>query len=121
MKLAGPDKEGANVDFHIGIGFDKDLASQVNAANPGKPLKKLQQNSVIVEMTRHDRAQFQSGLWTLANLKPALGHRVRVIGQLLVDSEHNKPSDNCAIKGTTAQANHCWRLAPSTNIRAAWG
>lgn len=110
-ELTGPDKEGGNVDFHIGIGFDKDLVSQVNVTNPAKPPKKLQQNSVIVEMTPQYRAQFESGVWTLANLKPALGHRVRVIGQLLVDSEHNKPTDNCALKGTAAQANHCWRYS----------
>lgn len=110
-ELTGPDKEGGNVDFHIGIGFDPALASQVNLTNPAKPAKTLQQKSVIVEMTPHYRAQFQNRIWTLANLKPALGHKVRVVGQLLVDSEHNKPADNCALDGTTAQKNHCWRYS----------
>jgi len=112
-ELTGPDKDGGNVDFHIGIGFDSSLASQA-ASNPklSAALKKqLQQNSVIVEMTPHYRAQFQPTAWTLANLKPALGHKVRIVGQLLVDSEHNKASDNCALDGTTAQKNHCWRYS----------
>lgn len=110
-ELTGPDKDGGNVDFHIGIGFDKALATQVNVNNPSKPPKALEKNSVIVEMTPHYRARFQDGIWTLANLKPALGHKVKVVGQLLVDSEHNKPADNCAIKGTPAQQNHCWRYS----------
>jgi len=109
-ELTGPDAEGGNVDFHIGIGFDSDLAAKVDGrAKPAAALKKqLQQNSVIVEMTPHYRAQFHANDWTLANLKPALGHKVRVIGQLLVDSEHNKPADNCALEDKTA---HCWRYS----------
>jgi hypothetical protein len=97
-----------NVDFHIGIGFDQTLTSQVNATTPSKPPSALQQNSVIVEMTPHYRAQFEPDAWTLANLKPALGHKVRIVGQLLVDSEHNKPSDNCALANKTAK---CWRYS----------
>lgn len=97
-----------NVDFHIGIGFDQTLTSQVNSTTPAKPPKALQQNSVIVEMTPHYRAQFDPDAWTLANLKPALGHKVRILGQLLVDSEHNKPADNCALANKTAR---CWRYS----------
>jgi hypothetical protein len=97
-----------NVDFHIGIGFDQTLASQVNATTPAKPPKALQQQSVIVEMTPHYRAQFEPDAWTLANLKPALGRKVRIVGQLLVDSEHNKPADNCALTNKTAS---CWRYS----------
>lgn len=110
-QLTGPDKEGGNVDFHIGIGFDQTLTSQVNLKNPSKPPKTLEQKSVIVEMTPHYRARFEDGIWTLANLTPALGHKVRVVGQLLVDSEHNKPADNCALDGTATQKNHCWRYS----------
>lgn len=110
-ELTGPDKDGGNVDFHIGIGFDPTLSSQVNSKNPAKPPKTLQQKSVIVEMTPHYRAEFKEGIWTLANLQPALGHKVRVVGQLLVDSEHNKPSDNCALNGTAAEKSHCWRYS----------
>jgi len=107
-ELTGPDAQGGNVDFHIGIGFDQSLTSQVNMNTPAKPPKQLQQQSVIVEMTPHYRAQFHEGVWTLASLKPALGHKVRIVGQLMVDSEHNKPSDNCALENKTA---HCWRYS----------
>jgi len=102
-----------NVDFHIGIGFDASLGRLVrNTPKPDASLKKqLQQKSVIVEMTPHYRARFHDTDWTLANLKLALGHKVKVIGQLLVDSEHNKPSDNCALEGTPAQKSHCWRYS----------
>lgn len=108
-QLTGTD----NVDFHIGIGFDSSLARLVQGGTkPDPSLKKqLQQKSVVVEMTPHYRARFHDGVWTLASLKPTLGHKVRVVGQLLVDSEHNKPSDNCALEGTTAQKNHCWRYS----------
>ncbi len=110
-QLTGPDKNGGNVDFHVGIGFDKTLLGQVNASSPANPPKALQQSSVIVEMTPHYRAQFQDGIWTIANLRAALGHKVRVVGQLLADSEHNKPTDNCALADTAAQKSHCWRYS----------
>lgn len=112
-ELTGPDKEGGNVDFHIGIGFDSSLGrlAETTAKPSATQMKQLQQNSVIVEMTPHYRASFEDGIWTLANLQPALGHKVRIVGRLLVDSEHNKPTDNCALDGTAAQKNHCWRYS----------
>jgi hypothetical protein len=107
-ELTGPAPDYGNVDFHIGIGFDQSLASQVNTSTPSKPPKQLEQQSVIVEMTPQYRAQFHSTDWTLATLKPALGHKVRIVGQLLVDSEHNDPKDNCALPNKTAR---CWRYS----------
>jgi hypothetical protein len=107
-ELTGTAPAYENVDFHIGIGFDQSLTSQVNTSSPDKPPKQLEQQAVIVEMTPHYRGQFHPNDWSLASLKPALGHKVRIIGQLLVDSEHNKPSDNCALEGKTA---HCWRYS----------
>jgi len=112
-ELTGPAPGYGNVDFHIGVGFDPNLANQVNRSTPSQPSLQLQQNSVIVEMTPHYRARFQEGVWTLANLKPALGHKVKVVGQLLVDSEHNTPADNCALDGTPQQIaqTKCWRYS----------
>jgi hypothetical protein len=109
-ELTGPSPDYGNVDFHIGLGFDPALASQVNPSSPDKPPKQLEQSSVVVEMTPHYRAQFHDGLWTLANLQPALGHRVRVVGQLLVDSEHNKTADNCALVSDPS-GSRCWRYS----------
>jgi hypothetical protein len=112
-ELTGPDKEGGNVDFHIGIGFDSSLGrlAETTPKLSSAQKKQLQENSVIVEMTPHYRASLEDGIWTLANLQPALGHKVRIVGRLLVDSEHNKPADNCALSGTAAQKNHCWRYS----------
>jgi hypothetical protein len=107
-ELTGPAPDYGNVDFHIGIGFEQSLTNEVNTQDPSKPPKQLEQQAVIVEMTPHYRSQFHSSDWTLASLKPALGRKVRVIGQLLVDSEHNKPADNCALENKTA---HCWRYS----------
>jgi hypothetical protein len=107
-ELTGPAPDYGNVDFHIGIGFDQSLTSEVNTNDPSKPPKQLEQQAVIVEMTPHYRAQSHPNDWTLASLKPALGHKVRIIGQLLVDSEHNKPADNCALANKTAR---CWRYS----------
>lgn len=129
-ELTGPadDPDKGNVDYHIGIGFDSataeglrgDQAPVHSAANAkkssgktssGKGASKLQQTSVIVEMTPHYRFQFEHNIWTVENLNKALGHQVRVVGQLLIDSEHNMPSQNCATAKTTAQKQSCWRAS----------
>ncbi|HYL15399.1 MAG TPA: hypothetical protein VEV41_20350 [Terriglobales bacterium] len=117
-QLANEDPpEGSNLDYHIGIGFDANLAQQVQAATgkssaaAKKLLKSLEQNSVIVEMTPHYRFNFEPGVWTIENVKNAVGRQVRVIGQLLVDSEHNLPAQNCAIAKTVKQKQSCWRAS----------
>jgi len=129
-ELTGPsdDAEKSNVDYHIGIGFDSTVAQGLRtdetptaspAASkrpPGKTTKGsgasvLQQTSVIVEMTPHYRFQFEHSIWTVENLQKALGHQVRVIGQLLIDNEHNVPSQNCATATTQAQKRSCWRAS----------
>jgi hypothetical protein len=89
-----------NVDFQIGVGFAP--------APEGASRNELQQKSIVVEMTPHYRAQFHPNDWTLTSLGTALGHKVRIVGQLLADSEHNKPSDNCALADKTT---HCWRYS----------
>jgi len=110
--LTGPAPDYSNVDFHIGIGFDAGIAGKaVNNPKPGTAqMKEFQQNSIIVEMTPHYRAQFHPNDWTLDTLAPALGHRVRVTGQLLVDSEHNVRGQNCAIT-SNPQGSKCWRYS----------
>lgn len=108
------DPEGSNVDFHIGIGFDSDLAEKAAAASTkpkGGFLKQLQQNSVIVEMTPHYRFNFEEGIWTIKNVQAAVGKPVRVIGQLIIDSEHNVASQNCALATTAKERQSCWRAS----------
>ena len=128
--LSGPsdDPEKSNVDYHIGIGFDPSVAQGLRTdenpaatpaaskRSPGKTTKgsaasALEQASVIVEMTPHYRFQFEHNIWTVENLQKALGHQVRVIGQLLIDNEHNVPSQNCATAKTSAQKRSCWRAS----------
>jgi hypothetical protein len=99
-----------SVDFHIGLGFDADLAAKV-LANGGRKLtpddhQALTDNSIIVEMTPHYRLKFKPD-WSIDMLKPALGRQVRVVGQLLIDNEHNNSKDNCAL----GNGPHCWRAS----------
>ncbi len=134
-ELTGPpgDPNYGNVDYHIGIGFDPTVAQQLRSdaaarseastapTAPGKPTKKptssgsgassLEQTSVIVEMTPHDRFRYENGIWTLSNLKQAAGRQVRVIGQLMIDNEHNLSSQNCAIAQTATDKQTCWRAS----------
>jgi hypothetical protein len=108
--------EGTNVDYHIGIGFDPSLAQQASSfpdtdTVPKALLKTLEQNSVIVEMTPHSRFNFEAGIWTIENVRKAVGKQVRVVGQLLVDNEHFSPSQDCAKAAAAKDQRSCWRLS----------
>ncbi|MGO9126957.1 MAG: hypothetical protein ACLP6G_18980 [Terriglobales bacterium] len=129
--LIGPpgDPDYGNVDYHIGIGFDPtvaqqlrpDAAAEVSPAGTKHPAKRsknsgsgasmVQQTSIIVEMTPHDRFQYENRIWTLENLKRATGRQVKVVGQLIVDNEHNLTSQNCATAQTAANRQTCWRAS----------
>jgi hypothetical protein len=101
-ELGDPDA----VDYHIGIGFDPRLVPAGSAQ--GSQEKKLEQNSVIVEMTPHYRFNYHPD-WNLDLVKGAIGKQVRVVGQLLIDSEHNLPGQNCGLPN--ANTNTCWRAS----------
>ena len=94
------------VDYHIGIGFDPKLAP------PGKPkgkdLKNLEQNSVIVEMTPHYRFNYHPD-WDMDAVMSAMGKQVRVVGQLIIDSEHNNAAQNCGFNNPNLAT--CWRAS----------
>lgn len=102
------------VDYHIGIGFDATLAKRAHDALQQSPaaLKKIQgeleQASIVVEMTPHYRAQFHKG-WSLEALQQSIGSEVRVVGQLLMDNDHNKASDVCG--RPDAVRSSCWRYS----------
>ena len=93
-----------NVDYHIGIGFQK---PDRTLPNSGPPTKADEQSSVVVEMTPHTRAEINPK-WTSAALEANRGKMVKVVGQLLVDNEHNNVKDNCGLSGAKAT---CWRLS----------
>jgi hypothetical protein len=121
------------VDYHIGIGFGpfpttsatsqllaqlrqggdlRDLEEAVKNkpnTNPMKRLlKRLGQQSMVVEMTPHYRAQFFPA-WLLRKLQKSTGLLVTVAGQLMVDNVHATPKEDCgfpnAVKAT------CWRMS----------
>lgn len=100
------------IDFHIGIGFDPEIAAKLLAKKAGtgkltdEENASLNKTSVIVEMTPHYRFQFKPD-WTLQAVEAAVGRQVRVIGQLLVDNEHLDAKDDCAI----GNAATCWRAS----------
>ena len=107
------DTEGTNVDYHIWVGFDEALAEVIRSGKKLTPSqkRKTRTGGYIVEMTPHYRATFAEDVWTLSNLRKARGRRVRVVGQLLADNEHNIPSQNCAIAKTAGQKKLCWRAS----------
>jgi hypothetical protein len=125
-------------DYHIGIGFDAQMARQVasgklqmdaaeepatapqsskasakTAAKGGKSPQKepspLQKQSIVVEMTPHYRAKYHNGKWTHDLLESIKGRQVKVVGQLLLDNDHMKPEDICR---RSASPTTCWRLSP---------
>lgn len=99
------------IDFHLGIGFDENLAVKFRKGASPKPTpadrEQLTKTSMVVEMTPHYRLQFHPE-WTLEILKPAVGYQVRVVGQLLADNEHNNTKDNCLLP--KANQATCWRM-----------
>src|SRR5262249_10145679 len=104
-KLAGP----KDVDFHIGIGFDADLAGQIrNGEEPEQ--KTLEQNAVVVEMTPHYRGRVKRR-WTVQRLENVLGQQVKVVGQLTADTEHAKAKDVCELAESADQKDKCWRIS----------
>ncbi len=114
-QLPDKDPEGTNVDYHIGIGFDADFAAHLRATKPSKLTKEdrrtLKTTSIIVEMTPHVRAEYGGEAWNYTALKQQVGKQVRVVGQLMVDSEHNVPEQNCAKATSQEQLNKCWRVS----------
>jgi hypothetical protein len=108
-KLTNPD----DIDFHLGIGFDPTLAADIAdgtvvVTTSGTKTDEVKQTSMIVEMTPHYRAKYHP-TWTLPQVEGLAGRRVRVIGQLLTDNEHNTPSQNCAFPD--ADKTKCWRAS----------
>ena len=98
------DKEEQDVDFHIWVGFDDKAAAQLRDGKAATPDEK--KTAAIVEMTPHTRAHHQG--WTTDALKKERGKKVRAVGQLMVDNEHNVSSQNC---GRTDHTDKCWRLS----------
>lgn len=99
-----------NADYHIGIGYNSATAKAIfdKVKFDKDELREMKRTSVIVEMTPHYREDIQPN-WNIADIKAVRGRKVRVIGQLLIDNEHNIPSQNCALDG--ADEARCWRAS----------
>jgi hypothetical protein len=96
-------------DFHIGIGFNRTVARGLQDGHTPDAVerRRLQQTSIVVEVTPHYRAQHRPE-WTEAFLRRFIGRQVKVIGQLMLDNEHAVPDDNCA--DPSADTDQCWRM-----------
>jgi len=105
-QLTGPDA----TDFHVGIGFDAAEAQRLRDGQTPSPadFKRLQRTSVVVEMTPHYRARYHP-TWTRDAVNAIVGRQVKVVGQLMVDTEHANTRDNCA--HPEADTNKCWRAS----------
>jgi hypothetical protein len=101
-------RSGNSFDFHLGIGFDPDLAAEIRSSptahdsrNPGL----AEQTSVVAEMTPHTR----DPKWTVARLNRQRGKRVKVVGQLMLDNAHLSGKDDCAF--SEEPEGGCWRAS----------
>jgi hypothetical protein len=104
------DKAGADVDFHIGIGFDPKVAEQIRTKDKSLSPKVVSQTGYIVEMTPEYRSLYGGPGWTVENLTASLGRQVRVTGQLMLDNEHNVSGQNCAVTPNPSNSK-CWRAS----------
>lgn len=106
-KLEGDETE---VDFHLYVGFDADVANDLRAGKEfnGAQKKDLNRKSVIVEMTPHYRAEFQPK-WTFKRIGDLTGRQIKAVGQLMIDNEHNIASQNCG--RSDAKMASCWRAS----------
>lgn len=101
-------RANSSFDYHLGIGFDPDLAKEIRTTppphdpnNPGP----AEQSSVVAEMTPHTR----DPKWTVARLNRQRGKQVKVIGQLMLDNVHINNKDDCAFSEDPEGG--CWRAS----------
>lgn len=95
-------------DYHIGLGFDANLAAQARSKHPKEsdPLfAQLQKGTVVAEMTPYPRHTRHPN-WTFNRVNSYQGEQVKVVGQLMVDNYHFQAKDDCGVHGATT---NCWR------------
>lgn len=119
-----PGVDNENVDFHIFIGFDPAVAEKIRDKKALTTAEKAatKKQSVIVEMTPHYRDRNHPE-WTAQAVQAQEGQQVKVLGQLMVDNEHDVSGQNCGRKDATA---NCWRgtvweLHPVTDFEVCTG
>lgn len=98
---------GLESDYHIGIGFDPDVAAKLRSGTSTSKTD-LEQSSVVVEMTPQYCEKVHPQ-WTLASVNNVVGEQVKVVGQLMVDNEHAAASQDCGRINSDKQK--CWRAS----------
>ena len=86
----------------LSVGFEANLTDRLGGGLA------FRQQTIVAAMTPHVRAQFHSE-WTLEKLLSVLNRQVRIKGQLILNTEHMRPRDDCG----APNANHetCWRAS----------
>ena len=100
----------ADFDYHIGLGFDANLAAQARTKHPkvGSALfSQLQKGSVVAEMTPYPRHTRHPN-WAFDRVNAHQGEQVKVVGQLMVDNFHFNTSADCGLQGA-GSGTGCWR------------
>jgi hypothetical protein len=102
-----------DTDIHIGIGFSPDMAAKIASGKfivttDPHGTDDAKRTSIIVEMTPDYRRQFHPH-WTQPSIQSLHGRRVKVIGQLIADADHNDKTQDCAF--TNKDVGSCWRAA----------
>ena len=100
--------ESANCQLKDEDSVDIMLSIAPNAVTDSSGATSSRRNALIAEITPHYRLQFHPQ-WSLQQLRGLIGKHVKVVGQLLLDSEHLRPVDDCA--QTNAESNRCWRAS----------
>jgi hypothetical protein len=90
-------------DIMLHVGFDPGLTKLIGV---GGASPQLAQSSMVAEMTPHFRALFRPG-WNAERLAGLVGRQVKIVGQLMLDSEHHNPQDSCGYP--EANLKLCWR------------
>ena len=100
----------ADFDYHIGLGFNANLAAQARTKHPkaGTLFIRLQKKSVVAEMTPFPRHTRHTN-WTFDRINAHQGEQVKVVGQLMVDNFHFNAGDDCGLHGTGTSGTNCWR------------
>ena len=106
----------ADFDYHIGLGFDANLAAQARTKHPkiGSVLfGKLQKKSVVAEMTPYPRHTRHPN-WTFDRVNGHQGEQVKVVGQLVVDNYHFQAAEDCGFHnaGTGCWRSTVWEMHP---------
>lgn len=121
-----------NVDFHLGLGFDAATAARLQDRGParGTALRRLKQESMVLEMTPHYRAWHRPE-WTLSLVRRYTGRQVKAVGQLMLDNEHWNGKETCSYpraKKRTCWRATAWEMHPVTKLSVcttgstcAWG